>query len=165
MAASGERVSYGELGLTARRGAQALRAAGLRPGDGIAVLTENRIESLPLYWAAQLAGLTRRSASVPRRRSELHPRGSTPCVRHCDAARTAAHLVPQPTRFVLGADAQSVLTDAIDGAPTRHRRCREGAGCLLVRHHGPERAFATRRQARLWVRFPSSSDAASRCTA
>ena len=56
MAGSRLRVSYGELARDARRGASVLRAAGLCTGGGIAVLAENRIESLKLYWAAQLAG-------------------------------------------------------------------------------------------------------------
>lgn len=48
---------YGDLEAHANRAAQALRAAGLRPGDGIAVLLGNRLEVFSLFWAAMRSGL------------------------------------------------------------------------------------------------------------
>lgn len=57
MAGSGERLSYGELEARSNRGAHWLRAAGLKPGDHIAVLLENHLSFFEVYWAAQRSGL------------------------------------------------------------------------------------------------------------
>jgi acyl-CoA synthetase (AMP-forming)/AMP-acid ligase II len=64
MAGSDQCVTYGALGTAARRGARLLREAGLRTGDGLVVLAENRVESLAVFWAAQLAGLYYTAISV-----------------------------------------------------------------------------------------------------
>jgi len=124
MAGSGRAVSYGELGRAARRGAQVLRAAGLRPGDGIAVLSENRIESLALYWAAQLAGLYYTAISVQFLADEVNYILADCDAQVCVASTTQLErlpglAVPQPTRFALGGPAPGFesWTDAIDHAP------------------------------------------------
>jgi long-chain acyl-CoA synthetase len=57
MAASGEIVTYAELESRSARVARALRAAGLRPGDHVALLLDNRAATLELAWAAQRSGL------------------------------------------------------------------------------------------------------------
>jgi acyl-CoA synthetase (AMP-forming)/AMP-acid ligase II len=57
MAGSGETVTYGELEERSARLARALRAAGLEPGDHIAMLLDNRAATLELAWAAQRSGL------------------------------------------------------------------------------------------------------------
>ncbi|MGH6980801.1 MAG: AMP-binding protein, partial [Stellaceae bacterium] len=57
MPGSGEVVTYRELNERAMRGAQMFRAFGLRTGDHIAVMIENRPAYHELYWAAQRAGL------------------------------------------------------------------------------------------------------------
>ena len=57
MAGSGEVVTYGELETRSARLAHALRAAGLRPGDHVALLLDNRAATLELAWAAQRSGL------------------------------------------------------------------------------------------------------------
>ena len=49
--------SYGALEAAANRAAQLLRAAGLKPGDTLAVLVGNRPEVFVLFWAAMRAGL------------------------------------------------------------------------------------------------------------
>jgi long-chain acyl-CoA synthetase len=56
-ASGGKRVSYHALMDQALRGARLFRHCGLEPGQGIAVLAEDRLETLAVYWSAQLAGL------------------------------------------------------------------------------------------------------------
>ena len=57
MAGSGAILSYAELDRQSNQIAQLFRARGLRPGDHIAVLMENRPEFFPVVWAAQRSGL------------------------------------------------------------------------------------------------------------
>jgi acyl-CoA synthetase (AMP-forming)/AMP-acid ligase II len=57
MDASGEMVTYAELEAESARLARAWRAAGLRPGDGVALLVENHPRFLVAAWAAQRSGL------------------------------------------------------------------------------------------------------------
>ncbi|HEY5400739.1 MAG TPA: AMP-binding protein [Trebonia sp.] len=57
MADSGASLSYAELERQSNKVAQLFRARGLRPGDHIAVLMENRLEFFPVVWAAQRCGL------------------------------------------------------------------------------------------------------------
>src|SRR5262249_33522214 len=71
MPGSRRAVAYRELAETARRGARTLREAGLRVGDGIAVLAENRVESLQVFWAAQIAGLYYTAISTQFQRDEV----------------------------------------------------------------------------------------------
>ena len=57
MAGSGAILSYAELERQSNQIAQLFRSRGLRPGDHIAVLMENRPEFFPVVWAAQRSGL------------------------------------------------------------------------------------------------------------
>lgn len=57
MGGSGVRLSYAELERQSNQIAQLFRSRGLRPGDHIAVLMENRPEFFPVTWAAQRSGL------------------------------------------------------------------------------------------------------------
>lgn len=57
IAGTGQTVTYRELEDRSNRGAQALRALGVGPGDHIAVLLENRPEFLEIYFACQRAGI------------------------------------------------------------------------------------------------------------
>ena len=57
MAATGETVGYAELEAQSARLARAWRAAGLQPGDGVALLVENHPRFLVAAWAAQRSGL------------------------------------------------------------------------------------------------------------
>ena len=56
-AADDRHMSYGELDDASNRVAQALRASGLCPGDGIAVVLGNTPEFFEIYWGAMRAGL------------------------------------------------------------------------------------------------------------
>jgi acyl-CoA synthetase (AMP-forming)/AMP-acid ligase II len=57
MAESGVSLSYAELERQSNQIAHLFRSRGLRPGDHIAVLMENRPEFFPVVWAAQRSGL------------------------------------------------------------------------------------------------------------
>jgi len=57
MAGSGEILTYGQLEERSVRLADHLRRLGLRPGDVVALLTDNRPQACEVYWACQRAGL------------------------------------------------------------------------------------------------------------
>ena len=57
MAASGEVVTYRELEERSRRLARVWEAAGLEPGDHVALLVENQPRFFEVCWAAQRSGL------------------------------------------------------------------------------------------------------------
>ncbi|AFC49146.1 acyl-CoA synthase [Mycobacterium intracellulare MOTT-02] len=55
--ADGDAISYAQLHARSRRVAALLHDAGLRRGDGIALVLPNRAEFLEITWGAQLSGL------------------------------------------------------------------------------------------------------------
>jgi long-chain acyl-CoA synthetase len=57
MAGTGETVSYGELERRSVQLAHVLHDAGLRPGDVVALLTENNLRAMEVYWAVRRSGL------------------------------------------------------------------------------------------------------------
>src|ERR1700758_5090526 len=57
MAGSGETLSYGDLERRSTQLAHVLHDAGLRSGDAVALLTENNLRALEVYWAAMRSGL------------------------------------------------------------------------------------------------------------
>ena len=57
MASTGETLSYGELERRSVQLAHVLHEAGLRPGDVVALLTENSLRAFEVYWAALRSGL------------------------------------------------------------------------------------------------------------
>jgi len=57
MAGTGETLSYGELERRSVQLARVLHEAGLRPGDAVALLTENSLRAFEVYWAAVRSGL------------------------------------------------------------------------------------------------------------
>ncbi len=57
MAGTGETVSYAELERRSVQLARVLRQAGLRRGDAVALITENSLRALEVYWAALRSGL------------------------------------------------------------------------------------------------------------
>ncbi|WP_141013334.1 acyl-CoA synthetase [Nocardioides sambongensis] len=57
MAGSGRRLTYAELDERSLRLANHLRAAGLRRGDVVALLSDNTPETYEVYWAALRSGL------------------------------------------------------------------------------------------------------------
>ena len=57
MAATGASVTYAQLEARANCGAHALRNLGLKNGDALAIVCDNRLDFFDIYWAAQRAGL------------------------------------------------------------------------------------------------------------
>jgi acyl-CoA synthetase (AMP-forming)/AMP-acid ligase II len=57
MAPGGEVVTYGELDARSNRCARLFRSLGLKPGDAIAIMMENRREYYEPAWGAQRSGL------------------------------------------------------------------------------------------------------------
>ena len=57
MARSGDAISYRELDARSNQGAHLFRSLGLRHGDHIALVMENRLEFMAICWAAQRSGL------------------------------------------------------------------------------------------------------------
>src|SRR5215469_6636158 len=57
MAGTGETITYGELERRSAQLAHVLYDAGLRPGDVVALLTENNLRAFEVYWAAMRSGL------------------------------------------------------------------------------------------------------------
>lgn len=57
LVADGRTVPYGDLYTTSQRVAAVLHQAGLRPGDGVAIVLPNRPEFLEIAWGCQLSGL------------------------------------------------------------------------------------------------------------
>src|SRR3981081_547866 len=57
MAGSGKAISYRELDELSNQGAQLFRSLGLKAGDHIALLMENRLAFMEICWAAQRSGL------------------------------------------------------------------------------------------------------------
>src|SRR4051794_15946700 len=57
MASTGRAVTYAELNERSNRLAQWWYAAGLRTGDGVAMLVTNIAETLEIYWAGIRSGL------------------------------------------------------------------------------------------------------------
>jgi long-chain acyl-CoA synthetase len=57
LAETGEVLTYGELEDRSVRLAHVLHDAGLRPGDVLAVLTDNNLTAFEVYWAAMRSGL------------------------------------------------------------------------------------------------------------
>ncbi|ADP80548.1 acyl-CoA synthetase [Pseudofrankia inefficax] len=54
---AGERIDYRTLEARSRQFARVLRARGLRPGDTVAILAENHVRYLEVYWAVIRSGL------------------------------------------------------------------------------------------------------------
>ena len=57
MAATGKAITYRELDELSNQGAHLFRTLGLKAGDHIALLMENRLAFMEICWAAQRAGL------------------------------------------------------------------------------------------------------------
>jgi long-chain acyl-CoA synthetase len=57
LAGTDQRLSYGDLERRSVQLAHVLHEAGLRPGDVVALLTENSLRAFEVYWAAMRSGL------------------------------------------------------------------------------------------------------------
>src|SRR6478609_2468229 len=57
MTGTGETLTYGDLERRSVQLAHVLHDAGLRPGDVVALLTENNLRAFEVYWAAVRSGM------------------------------------------------------------------------------------------------------------
>jgi long-chain acyl-CoA synthetase len=80
MAGSGKAISYRELDELSNQGAHLFRVLGLKAGDHIAFLIENRLAFMEICWAAQRAGLYYTAISRYLTRDEI-----AYIVKDCDA--------------------------------------------------------------------------------
>ena len=63
MADTGAALTFGELDAGANRVSQLLRAAGLQPGDHVALCLENHPRFFEILWGCEYAGLIYTAAS------------------------------------------------------------------------------------------------------
>ncbi|OBF79480.1 acyl-CoA synthetase [Mycobacterium sp. 852002-51163_SCH5372311] len=95
--ADGDTISYGELYTRSQRVAAVLHDAGLRRGDGVALVLPNRAECLEITWGCQLSGL------------------------YYTAVNT--HFTPDEVAYVIDdSDARAVLVDGSMGELAAHIR-------------------------------------------
>jgi long-chain acyl-CoA synthetase len=93
----GDTISYGELHARSRRVAAVLHSAGLRRGDGVALVLPNRPEFFEITWGCQLSGL------------------------YYTAVNT--HFTPDEVAYVIGdSDAKAVFVDASMAEVAAHIR-------------------------------------------
>ncbi|HEY3241326.1 MAG TPA: AMP-binding protein, partial [Acidimicrobiia bacterium] len=112
--AAGTPISYAELEAESARLARAWRAAGLRPGDGVALLVENHRRFLVVAWAAQRSGLYFTPISTQLTAAEVHyilsDSGASVLV-------ASARTVAVATEAAAGLDDQLRLRFLVDPAP------------------------------------------------
>jgi acyl-CoA synthetase (AMP-forming)/AMP-acid ligase II len=100
MAGSNKAITYRELDERSNRGAQLFRSLGLKAGDHIAILMENRLEFLEVCWAAQRSGLYYTAISRYLTADEiayiLKDCGARLLVTSPNCAEVVAHLINQP---------------------------------------------------------------------
>jgi long-chain acyl-CoA synthetase len=124
MGASGEVVTYAALEAGSNRLAHLLRAAGLAPGDHVAILLENHPRFLEVCWAAQRAG--------------LH---YTPVDWHLSPAEAAYVVEDCGARVLVTSVARAALAGALAGATPRVER-RLVLGGPLAGHERYEEAVS-----------------------
>ncbi len=127
LADTGESLSYRELEEASNRIAHLFRQLGLRRGDHVAVLMENRLDVFPVYWAAQRTGLyytpvnwhlTRDEAAYIVDNCEAKVLVSSVALEDI-AAHAAAGAANLQHRFVVGGQVDGVqtLSDAVMDQP------------------------------------------------
>jgi acyl-CoA synthetase (AMP-forming)/AMP-acid ligase II len=110
MAGTGETVTYGELNARSCQLARVLGDAGLRRGDGMAVLMENNARYLEVLWAAQRSGLYFTAIS-----SRLTPGEAEYIITDCDAKA-----------IVTSAALRDLASALVDRMPAVHTRLMVG---------------------------------------
>jgi len=125
-------VSFGELYAKSQRVAAALHGAGLRRGDGVALVLPNRPEFFEITWGCQLSGL------------------------YYTAVNT--HFTPDEVAYVIDdSDAKAVFVDASMGDLAAHLRATDAAVDVhhLGQHPAAERALVDEAQRRAVVEHRS----------
>lgn len=119
--ADGGRLSYGDLRAATGRMANALVAAGVRPGDRVAVQVEKSVEALVLYLACLRAGMVYLPLNTAYTPAELSyfVGDAEPALVVCDPARLDATtaLAGAVAARTLDARGQGSLTEAAAGQP------------------------------------------------
>ncbi|WP_377811033.1 malonyl-CoA synthase [Azospirillum sp. A29] len=119
--ADGGRLSYGSLRAATGRMANALAAAGVRPGDRVAVQVEKSVEALVLYLACLRAGMVYLPLNTAYTPAELSyfVGDAEPALVVCDPARLDATVALAGTIPVRTLDArgQGSLIEAAAGQP------------------------------------------------
>ncbi|MEO0435696.1 MAG: acyl-CoA synthetase [Pseudomonadota bacterium] len=105
MGNSGELVSYRQLSNSINRAAQLFLAAGLRVGDHLALMLENRHEFLSICWAAQTAGLIYTPIS-----SHLKADETAYILRNCGAKMFIASAAVADVAMAAAADIEKLET-------------------------------------------------------
>jgi len=99
MARSEITVTYGELDERSMRLAQLFHAAGLRPGDVVAILLENHPRFLEVYWASVRSGLyataVNRHLTAPEAAYIVNDSGAKALISSAALADTAAAMVAE----------------------------------------------------------------------
>ncbi|PWC76432.1 malonyl-CoA synthase [Azospirillum sp. TSH64] len=119
--ADGGRLTHGDLRAATGRMANALVAAGVRPGDRVAVQVEKSVEALVLYLACLRAGMVYLPLNTAYTPAELSyfVGDAEPALVVCDPARLDATMALAGTVAVRTLDArgQGSLTEAAAGQP------------------------------------------------
>ena len=105
MTGTGETLSYGELERRSVQLAHVLRGAGLRPGDVVALLTENNLRAFEVYWAALRSGLYITAVNNRLKPDEVayivSDSGATALVVSAEQAATAEAIIEQTSSVKL----------------------------------------------------------------
>lgn len=110
--ADGDAISYAQLHARSRRVAALLHDAGLRRGDGIALVLPNRPEFLEITWGAQLSGLYYTPVNT--------------------------HFIPDEVAYVIDdSDAKAVFVDASMPELAAHLRSANAAPITHIAVGGP----------------------------
>ena len=123
MAGSGETMTYAELDARSNQVAHLLRTCGLKRGDVIAIMLDNRLGYLPLCWGAQRAGLIFTCLSTKLTADEagyiLRDSGARALFTGAVLSAVASALPPLPHRFVTGGALPGFtdLSEALAGLP------------------------------------------------
>ncbi len=127
MAGTGETLTYGELDRRSVQLARVLHEAGLRPGDAVALLTENNLRALEVYWAAMRSGLYITAVNYHLKPDEVayivNDSGATVLIASAEQAATAEAITGQTSgvklRLAFGGPVtgHAGYEDAISAAP------------------------------------------------
>ncbi|MBP2314325.1 malonate--CoA ligase [Azospirillum soli] len=119
--ADGGRVTYGELRAASGRMANAITAAGVRPGDRVAVQVEKSLEALVLYLGCLRSGAVYLPLNTAYTPAELgyFIGDAEPALVVCDPARleATAPMAGDARLLTLDAQGRGSLADAMAGQP------------------------------------------------
>ncbi len=149
MTGTGETLSYGDLERRSVQLAHVLHEAGLRPGDVVALLTENNLRAFEVYWAALRSGLYITAVNNRLKPDEVayivSDSGATALIVSAELAATAEAITGLTAgvklRLAFGGPVQDhgsyeqTIAAAADGAVRRSAAGRHHA--VLLGHHRP----------------------------